>query len=46
MIAQVHENHATMVTPTVHPATQGDLPLKMRGVQLTTVNAAHGMDFL
>jgi hypothetical protein len=46
MIAQVHEYHAAMVTPTVYPAAQGDLPLKMRGVQFTTVNAAHGMEFL
>jgi hypothetical protein len=35
-----------VVTPTMHPATQGDLPIKMRGVQLTTVDAAHGMEFL
>jgi hypothetical protein len=46
MIAQVDENHAAMVTPAVHPATQGDFPLEMRGVRLTTVDAAHGMEFL
>ena len=40
-IADIEEDHATVVASTVDPATQSDLLLHMRFVQFTTIVTAH-----